>query len=328
MQGGWSGALAPVGTCAEASLRAHFRTALWASNSMKTYVINMATSVDRRAFQRLQFDRLGLNFEIFEAVTPVDIADQDLILLAESWERVMSKGEVACFLSHRELWRKVANADAPALILEDDAMLSEHTPLVLSELADIENVDRVNLEVRIKRKIVDKRARELGSNHRLLGLYLDRSGAAGYVIWPSGARKLLAYFDRRAAIADKALRFADLTTYQVEPAVVVPADFCDAFGMHSPLQSPTTINPVKLRLRYSTVANVLRCKGRRLKTQLSDIRQYLRILSSAKKRRLRVSNEHFLHCTDRMRGAANPALSPEHCLAQIRQDQVLCDHQS
>lgn len=189
---------------------------------MKIYVINLPTSPDRREFQRSQLARLGLTFEFVRAFRPEDLCQSELATLAQSWERPMLAREVACFLSHRALWERIAAGAEPALILEDDALLADAAPAVLDELSRVVGLDRANLEARGRRKIVCRRPVALGNSHHRVRVFLDRSGAAGYVLWPSGAVKMLEHFNGNAALADKALCLQQLRADQVEPALGTP----------------------------------------------------------------------------------------------------------
>jgi glycosyl transferase family 25 len=135
------------------------------------------------------------------------------------------------------------------LVLEDDAFLSSDVPCQLKVLEKLENIDYVNLEARGKdqKKCVSKNIKETICDASLLRLYQGRSGSAAYILWPSGAKKLLAKMEKRGAgIADKFINSDySLLAYQVEPASVIQLDKCEHYGLVSPIQVDTSITNAK-----------------------------------------------------------------------------------
>lgn len=91
------------------------------------WVLNVPGDVERRRFMERQLSRLGVEYEIIEAVDKRAIpprqwrrySEEEAVRVAG---REVSIGEVACFLSHIRLWERLAaGAAAEALIMEDDA---------------------------------------------------------------------------------------------------------------------------------------------------------------------------------------------------------------
>ena len=171
------------------------------------------------AFMAQQMDALGLPYERLEAVTPDAQSGSHNAAYWASWQRPLKETEKACFLSHVAAWERVAALEEPALILEDDVVLSRATQVLLKSCRGLVDVDHLTLEVRQRRKIVAKDAQPLTDDHVMRRLYQDRSGAAAYVLWPSGAAKLLQRAKTQAALADAMICGAyELKSYQVEPA--------------------------------------------------------------------------------------------------------------
>jgi len=86
----------------------------------------------------------------------------------------LTRGEIGCFLAHRDAWRQVS--DGPCMILEDDARLSPVlSPMALQELADV--IADTNLIIRLfsQRKPPARIWRKLPS-----GLSVNRPAKAGY----------------------------------------------------------------------------------------------------------------------------------------------------
>src|SRR5690606_24072262 len=104
-------------------------------------------------------------------------------------------------------------------------------------------LDHVTLEVRGRRKLLGRVERPLADGLRLVRLWQDRTGAAAYVLWPSGAAKLLARAEDRAALADAMIcRAYDLSSWQVEPAGAIQLDRCARYGVPVPIGTRSTID--------------------------------------------------------------------------------------
>jgi glycosyl transferase family 25 len=101
------------------------------------YVINLARSLDRRAYITAQLDKTGLDYEIMTAVDgrELDLTDPAVVdpaLVARLQFQVVA-GTVGAALSHLNAYQRiVADGLDAALVLEDDVVL----PADLKSLAD------------------------------------------------------------------------------------------------------------------------------------------------------------------------------------------------
>ncbi len=188
-------------------------------------VINLPAAAERRAFQQAQLGRLALPYRLMPAVTVADIPPADLQRLSQSWARPLRPTEVACTLSHRSAWERVARASGPRLILEDDAVLSPRLPALMAALMARADLDYVTLETYVRPKRLSRRAEALAdTGFALSRLYRDRGGAAAYVLWPHGAERLLRATRHQLPLADAAIDLAPgLRRHQCEPAAAVQA---------------------------------------------------------------------------------------------------------
>lgn len=156
---------------------------------MKIFVINLARRTDRLEHISKQLD--GYDF------VPVEAVDGNTLSLSGShykyhkaWidpmlNRRLTIGEVATTLSHIKVWNKVAELDEPALILEDDSILSgDFRPKDV--LKYMERCDMLYLN---HREMVESNTREI--NDELVRPYYPYLGNA-YIITPSFARDLIA----------------------------------------------------------------------------------------------------------------------------------------
>lgn len=206
---------------------------------MKAQVINLASEGIRMAFMAEQLDRLSISFDWLEAITPATLTPDPNDPYWTLWERPMRTTEMAAMASHRAAWQRVVTENAPMLILEDDAVLYLSTPDFLQKIENLSEVELVTLETRGRRKLIARTPHAKAPMHRL---WQDRTGAAAYVLRPSGARKLLDRVARAPGLADGILCAAyDVTAWQAVPALAVQLDRCEAEGIAPPIQTDSAI---------------------------------------------------------------------------------------
>lgn len=235
---------------------------------MRAVFINLDRAGDRRAFMERQAERLGLVFERMAAVEAAGIGEGEVERLGRSWERPLTRPELGCFLSHHGLWQTVAAGDAPMLVLEDDVVLSPRLASLLPAISALEAVDFLNLESFGRRRFVGRQARPIGEGAAILRLHRDKSGSAAYVLWPAGARKLLAQAERGAAPVDAFLHgLRALASFQIEPALGMQLHLLAERGLEVPPGSATAIQAPRQRLPL-TRSN-LPFHARRLATQVA-----------------------------------------------------------
>jgi glycosyl transferase, family 25 len=202
---------------------------------MQVLIINLAAAHARLNFQATQMQALGLLWSRIEAVTANDAVDTRDASYWNGWERPLRPTEKACLLSHMAAWRSIVDSGEPALVLEDDAVLSRETPALLQALRGLASAKHVTLEVRQRKKWIGLAVQPIAPGLALRRLYRDRSGAAAYVLWPAGAAALLARAARRPGLADALICEAtELESLQVEPACAVQLDMCAAYGIDVP----------------------------------------------------------------------------------------------
>lgn len=213
---------------------------------MNIYIINLEKDKERRLFQEEQFKKLGVDYEFIKATTTNDIKAQYNIH-KDDWQRPLREVEVACYFSHRKLWQRVIQEEKPALILEDDAIICKELPEILSFCEKLENIDHISLESVGRKKLLGNRAIAIASSKfKLSPLIIDRNGAGGYIIYPSGAKKLLEQ-EKKVGIALTDAQISgcfQLKSYQLEPACIVQMDQCHKYDMQSPIKVESNINQV------------------------------------------------------------------------------------
>jgi glycosyl transferase, family 25 len=216
---------------------------------LNIFVINLSSAVERLQFQKQQLAELGLDYKILNAISIDDINKETYKKHRFDWQRPLRNTEVACYFSHRSAWQKIIDNNMPALILEDDALLSKFVPELLNSFTNKQNVDLINLEVSGRKKFISKIGENIVCNSKLYRLYQDRNGAAGYVLWPSGAKKLLEHESLNGiGLADSHIASCyNLKSYQVEPAAILQLCQCNNYDIpnsfSNKMQSSTVSHP-------------------------------------------------------------------------------------
>ena len=101
---------------------------------MRAIVINLAERADRLEIFKANNDGKAPQFSLFEAINGRELTLEKLqekgFDTDKSWRdpilgRVLTWGEIGCFLSHFSVWEMVASGDEPVLVMEDDAVLDK-----------------------------------------------------------------------------------------------------------------------------------------------------------------------------------------------------------
>ncbi len=221
---------------------------------MDILIISLTNAEERRNFQQEQLSKLGLDFRFLDATSTNNIDKTTYKQHYKDWQRPLKETEVACYYSHRHAWDRVIQSNKPVLILEDDALLSKCIPSLLKDLSDKKNTDLINLENRGRKKFISRSGEAITCGSKLLKLYQDRTGAAGYILWPSGAKKLIQCEKRKGiALADAHITACNnLNSYQVEPSPIIQLDHCEYYGIK---------NPIDIRSSESSVSSTHNPKG-------------------------------------------------------------------
>ena len=97
---------------------------------MKTYLINLDRSKDRLQSMTASLNLLEIDFERVSAVDRDTLSDllgnKEIDSPSLNYPHSLTKGEIACFLSHKKCWEKLVNSEEDwALILEDNCDFSK-----------------------------------------------------------------------------------------------------------------------------------------------------------------------------------------------------------
>ena len=259
---------------------------------MQIFVINLPGAKERFKLQKDQLTKLDLKYKILNAISVEDISKDAYKKHYYDWQRPLRKTEVACYFSHKSAWNRIIISKKPALILEDDAILSKALPELLRNLNKIKNIELINLENRNRKKFVSKSYEDIACKSKLLRLYQDRTGAAGYILWPSGAKKLIQLEKSKGiGLADAHITTCHtLKAYQVEPSPIIQLDQCKEYGI---LNSYTNV------ISKSTVSSSQNNRGgfyfiiKRLFFQLKLALRQLFIFTQSQRRYISIRNSDF-----------------------------------
>lgn len=160
---------------------------------MLTLYINLDSAKSRREWMERQFSERGIDAERLSAITTDEISSKTAgITFGNRMGRDWMDAEKACFLSHRECWRRISEGqDEFGAVFEDDVHLStDAAEFLMDEKWIPSGADVVKIETYLRRVWTDRRKvhahgrslRRLRSNH---------IGAAGYILSRDAAQKLL-----------------------------------------------------------------------------------------------------------------------------------------
>jgi glycosyl transferase family 25 len=101
---------------------------------MRTLVINLARSKDRRQVIQARLEELGVSFDFYPAVDGKSLTAQQKSLYSSRAAfgqigREMHPNEIGCILSHIGIWQLLAgSSDDHAVVIEDDMLIDEDFP--------------------------------------------------------------------------------------------------------------------------------------------------------------------------------------------------------
>jgi glycosyl transferase family 25 len=172
-------------------------------SSWPIFVISLPAARARRASCRAEMDRLGLEFEFFDAIVGSDLSQEEIARAydpdknARLFKRPLSAAEIGCYLSHRALWDRVGRSRAAgAIILEDDFDADDALPALLDEICGMD-LSNCLVKLHSQRKAKGARLATLTGGYRLLAPAKIPGMTLGYVVERRAA----------AALAEKSLPF-------------------------------------------------------------------------------------------------------------------------
>jgi len=196
---------------------------------LKIWLINLDRDQTRLRWMRGQLNAMHAPFERFRALTPESLTDEQRRYAAAPQRAQMRPAEIACLLSHIEVWRAIAGGpDEAALILEDDVHLSPDFPVFWKTLSiDLDEICIHRLETFLARVTLERAPAFQAHARRAHKLLTNHAGGAAYVLNKATAKTLLTLIDRFQNNVDVELFDPErgaaraVTTYQWMPALCI-----------------------------------------------------------------------------------------------------------
>lgn len=193
---------------------------------MKIFVISLESAKERRIQVISNLEKENLDWNFHNAINGADIhvstdprVDTKMCLRFPGY--LLKPNEVACFLSHRELWKKSVALGESIVILEDDAVTNKLFKNRLKEILsnpklkeiDILRLGNGNFKIE-KNKILDL------EDFSIFRYREDPLCALAYIISPRAANKLIKFSERFSISVDNYIWQGDIhgcVTLDVSP---------------------------------------------------------------------------------------------------------------
>lgn len=239
------------------------------NHGIKIVVINLPTSVERRAYISRRLSDLGLSYSFFDAVNGKEGNDPGLFLY-NNQKRLFEKGhsltpgEQGCFASHRAIWELCVSENSNILVLEDDVELDDCLPAMLSNCEELLNsyhyirlgrgTARRSLSFLRKWKVED----ELNGEHSLVKYLRGPSCAHAYIITPISAKRFLSASQEWWWPVDDYMDMEylnDQYNYGIEPPLVIQRGVVSDIGG---VKKPKRTVPTRIRKEYFRLIDMIR----------------------------------------------------------------------
>lgn len=209
-----------------------------------------------------QFEQQKIKVRFFDAIEPTgpleEIENYDMARRCQTYGVPLTRGEVGCFLSHRQVWRElVESGDEAYCVMEDDIVLRDGIGTAVDELYATRSLwDMVRLMglVRSRPKIPTA---VLASGLKLMWMKRHPDGTQCYMITRHAAARMLDYTDRFFNAVDNAIdRHWDhqLRLYITSPEFV---ELAQTESMIGDRPSPANVI-VRLRVKFHRRVDKLR----------------------------------------------------------------------
>lgn len=181
------------------------------TGAVSTHVINLVRREDRRTRMADRLARHGIAAAFFPAV---DAAATDPALLAASFPPPcrawpMLPGEMACALSHRQVWERFLDGEEPVLcVLEDDVAFGDALAALLADsewVTPAHGVVKLDLNSRRGRRVLVTPGRLAVPRGEVWRLWSRRLGGGGYLAHREVVARLVAARPRAAVPVDHLL---------------------------------------------------------------------------------------------------------------------------
>ena len=152
-------------------------------NIQHNYVISLTTATDRREHITKEFGKQNISFEFFDAITPNNLELKAKELGIDISNSPLTKGEIACALSHIALYHLAKERELDYIcIFEDDIYLGENANLLINNNYIDDNVDIVKIEKNFDTVILSVFSIKEYLGRKFYKLTKSNSGTGGYIV--------------------------------------------------------------------------------------------------------------------------------------------------
>lgn len=197
---------------------------------MQSYVISLKTENKRREHINNEFGQQNIPFVFFDALTPNLAVPFAQKLKVKTEKQNLTKGELACFMSHVSLWIKMQDENIPYMaIFEDDVFLGKNANYYLNQKDWIDtNWNLIKLEAFAPKVFLGKIYKIFEIDERkAYELKGKNLGTAGYILSLQGAKILINYVESLESLpALDHLMFEDVIKHNLMDIVQMQPALC------------------------------------------------------------------------------------------------------
>lgn len=197
---------------------------------MQNYVISLKTEDKRREHINNEFGQQNIQFDFFDALTPNLAIFFAKKLKIKTENQSLTKGELACFMSHVSLWIKMKDENIPYMaIFEDDIFLGKNANYYLNQTQWIDTQwNLIKLEAFAPKVFLGKRYKKFEIDGRTIYKLKERNlGTAGYILSLKCAKILINYVQSVEHLpALDHLMFEDIIKHNVIEIVQMQPALC------------------------------------------------------------------------------------------------------
>lgn len=225
---------------------------------MRSYIINLEHSLGRMSDMVAQFSGKQASYE---RIVAIDGKTYQGHYLKNSYCQLMNvpmtANEVACFLSHRLCWEKIANGqDSHGAVFEDDVFISSSAWDILAGYPDwLHDVDLLKIETFLAQVFFSRKKKRVSPKFSLLKAKSIHPGGAGYILSKNAALDLLSKTESYLPCAvDNYLFYSNFypqhnnKTYHLSPAICVQTRLVTYKESH---RSTIDAKDGEIRVQYS-----------------------------------------------------------------------------
>jgi glycosyl transferase family 25 len=180
-------------------------------HKLPIYIINLKRDVQKREHMIKEMSKFDLDYELIEAIDGSLLSESEISEVYDkeksisSIGRELSRGEIGCALSHRNIYKKmIDDSIKEAVILEDDVELPQDLIAILNKNKKFPKDCELMLFGYWQNQVIDVKFfisfyffKYFWKNYKIVRFASNMYGTYGYFITQNGAKKLLEILDQK-----------------------------------------------------------------------------------------------------------------------------------